>query len=67
MDSKETIDTVGAVNHMTRGEAAQTLERDGGVMYIGTSVATEEQYAKFLALNAGNNPLLQVRPTWVDW
>jgi hypothetical protein len=33
-------------------------------MYIGTSVATEEQYANFLALDAGDNPLLQVRPTW---
>jgi hypothetical protein len=35
-------------------------------MYIGTSVATEEHYANFLALDAGNNPLLQVRPTWVE-
>jgi hypothetical protein len=35
-------------------------------MYIGTSVATEKQYANFLALDAGDNPLLQVRPTWEE-
>jgi hypothetical protein len=35
-------------------------------MYIGTSVATEEQYANFLAIDAGDNPLLQVRPSWAE-
>src|SRR5262245_30398283 len=35
-------------------------------MYIGTSVATEEQYANFLTLDAGNNALLQVRPSWAE-
>src|SRR5215831_2754981 len=35
-------------------------------MYIGTSVVTEEQYSNFLTIDAGNNPLLQARPTWAE-